>query len=226
MLHIDIITCLPGLLEGPFAHSIISRAVAQGKIKLTIHDLRAYGIGKHRQIDDKPYGGGAGMVLMVEPIVRCIEALKVQRSYDEIIYMSPDGALLDQSMANALSLCGNLMILCGHYKGVDERIRTHFVTREVSVGHYVLTGGELPAAVVVDAVVRLLPGVLSDESSALSDSFQDDGAIAPPVYTRPASFRGLEVPAVLRSGHAAKIAAWREEESAQRTLAHALREGK
>ena len=215
-MRIDIITCFPGLLEGPFSHSIIKKAQQKKHVKITLHDLYQYGKGKHRQVDDYPYGGGAGMVLMIEPIVHCIEALQEECTYDEIIYMAPDGELFSQSTANQLVLKENLLFLCGHYKGVDERVRKHFITKEISIGDYVLSGGELAAAVVVDSVVRLLPGVLSDETSALLDSFQDD-LIAPPVYTRPASFRGLEVPEVLLSGHEAKIAAWNTAASLERT---------
>lgn len=215
-MRIDIITCLPGLLESPFAHSIIKRAIRQEKVVIQVHDLREYAVNKHRQIDDYMYGGGAGMLLMIEPIARCIDALRVTTQYQEIIYMAPDGEQLTQKLANELSLKESFIILCGHYKGVDERVRDHFVTREVSLGDYVLSGGELAAAVLVDTMVRLIPGVLSDETSALTDSYQDD-LVAPPAYTRPAKFRNLEVPAVLLSGDAQKIQQWRDERAQERT---------
>ncbi|MFC4875044.1 tRNA (guanosine(37)-N1)-methyltransferase TrmD [Negadavirga shengliensis] len=215
-MRIDIITVVPGILEGPFSHSILKRAEDKGLAKVRVHNLRDYGIGKQQSVDDYAFGGGAGMVMMIEPIASCIAGLKKERSYDEVIYMTPDGESFDQSMANALSLKENLIILCGHYKGVDERIREHFVTREISIGDYVLSGGELAAAVVTDAVIRLIPGVLNDETSALTDSFQD-GLLAPPVYTRPADYQGWKVPEVLLSGHAANIEAWRFEQSVRRT---------
>lgn len=215
-MQIDIITVLPQLMESPFADSILKRAQNKGLVNITIHDLRAYASNKHRQVDDYAYGGGAGMVLMIEPIANCINYLKSQTVYDEIIYTSPDGDLFDQPMANALSLKGNLLLLCGHYKGVDERIREHFITREISIGNYVLSGGELAAAVIVDAIVRLIPGVLSDETSALSDSFQDN-LLAPPVYTRPAEFEGMKIPEILTSGHQQKIDDWRHQQSVERT---------
>jgi tRNA (guanine37-N1)-methyltransferase len=215
-MHIDIITCVPRLIESPFADSILKRAQAKGLVKVNIIDLREYATNKHKSVDDYSYGGGAGMVMMIEPIDRCISGLKTQRTYDEIIYMSPDGELFTQSIANELSLKKNMIILCGHYKGVDERVREHLITREISIGDYVLSGGELAAAVVSDAVIRLIPGVLSDETSALSDSFQD-GLLAPPVYTRPAEYRGWKVPDVLTSGHEAKIEQWRAEKSLERT---------
>ncbi len=215
-MRIDIITCLPKLLESPFSDSILHRAIQKGIVSIHIHDLRQFGQGKHHQIDDYAYGGGAGMVLMVEPIFECISGLKKERNYDEIIYMSPDGELLDQPLANRISNLKNIILLCGHYKGVDERVRKHLITKEISIGDYVLSGGELAAAVLADAVIRLLPGVLSDETSALTDSFQD-GMIAPPVYTRPATFEGWNVPEVLLSGHEAKIEAWRFEEALKRT---------
>lgn len=215
-MRIDIITVVPGLLEGPFAHSILKRAEEKGIAKVRVHNLRAYASGKQKQVDDYAFGGGAGMVLMVEPIVKCITALQTERIYDEIIYMSPDGKTFDQNMANELSLKGNIMILCGHYKGVDERVRQKWITREISIGDYVLSGGELAAAVVTDAIIRLIPGVLNDETSALTDSFQD-GLLAPPVYTRPAEYDGMKVPDVLLSGHEAKIEAWRFEASVRRT---------
>jgi tRNA (guanine37-N1)-methyltransferase len=215
-MHIDIITCLPRLIESPFADSILKRAQTKGLVEVNIIDLRTYASDKHKSVDDYAYGGGAGMVMMIEPIDRCIRELKTQRSYDDIVYMSPDGQRLTQSLANALSLKKNLILLCGHYKGVDERVREHLITREISIGDYVLSGGELAAAVVADAVVRLIPGVLSDETSALSDSFQDD-LIAPPVYTRPAEYNGWKVPDVLLSGHEAKIEQWRHEKAVERT---------
>ncbi|MFN5347552.1 MAG: tRNA (guanosine(37)-N1)-methyltransferase TrmD [Bacteroidota bacterium] len=215
-MRIDIITLHPALLEGPFSHSILKRAQEKGLAEIHLVDLRNYAMNKHKNVDDYPYGGGAGMVMMVEPIANCIEDLKSQRDYDEVIYMSPDGELFDQPIANQLSLKGNLIILCGHYKGVDERVREHFITKEISIGDYVLSGGELAAAVVADAVIRLLPGVLNDETSALSDSFQDN-LVAPPVYSRPAEFRGWKVPDVLLSGHEANIQQWRYEESVKRT---------
>ena len=215
-MRIDILTVVPELLTSPFAHSILKRAIAAGLVEVHVHNIRDWSVNKHKTVDDYPYGGGAGMVMMIEPIVACIEELKSQRNYDEIIYMSPDGKLFDQSMANQLSMQQNIMILCGHYKGIDERIRAHFVTREISIGDYVLSGGELGAAVVCDAVIRLLPGVLSDETSALTDSFQDN-LLAPPVYTRPADFRGFKVPEVLLSGNAALIDKWRHEQAVSRT---------
>lgn len=215
-MRIDIITCLPSLLEGPFSHSILKRAQNKGLVTIQIHDLRDYATNKHRQVDDYAYGGGAGMVLMIEPIARCIEHLKSQCSYDEIIYMSPDGEQLTQKISNEISLLNNIIILCGHYKGVDERVREHLITREISIGDYVLSGGELAAAVLADSVIRLLPGVLSNETSALSDSFQDN-LIAPPVYTRPADYQGLKVPDVLLSGHERRIEDWRHEQALKRT---------
>ena len=215
-MHIDIITCLPKLLESPFSDSILKRAQTKGLVTVNIVDLRAYSTSKYKSVDDYAFGGGAGMVLMIEPIDRCLEDLKSKRSYDDIIYMSPDGVQLTQSVANELSLKQNLVLLCGHYKGVDERVREHLVTREISIGNYVLSGGELAAAVVADTVIRLLPGVLSDETSALTDSFQDN-LIAPPVYTRPANYRGWEVPPVLLSGHQAKIEEWKHEKALERT---------
>lgn len=215
-MRIDIITCLPKLLESPFSDSILKRAQDKKLVEVVVHDLRPYSTNKHRTTDDYAFGGGAGMVMMIEPIDRCISALKEQRSYDDVIYMSPDGELLTQSLANQLSLKKNLILLCGHYKGVDERVREHLVTREISIGDYVLSGGELAAAVVSDAIIRLLPGVLSDETSALTDSFQD-GLVAPPVYTRPAEYNGWKVPDVLLSGHEAKIQEWRHDQSLART---------
>jgi tRNA (guanine37-N1)-methyltransferase len=215
-MRIDIITCLPRLLESPFSDSILKRAQTKGIVTVEVHDLRQYATSKHRSTDDYAFGGGAGMVMLIEPIDRCITALKEARDYDEVIYMSPDGELLTQPIANELSLKGNLILLCGHYKGVDERVREHLITREISIGDYVLSGGELAAAVLADAVIRLLPGVLSDETSALTDSFQD-GLVAPPVYTRPADYKGWKVPDVLLSGHQAKIDAWKHEKAVERT---------
>ena len=215
-MRIDIITCLPKLLESPFADSILKRAQDKNLVSLHVHDLREYSTHKHRTTDDYAFGGGAGMVMMIEPIDRCISSLRSERSYDEVIYMSPDGKLFSQAMANQLSLTQNLILLCGHYKGVDERVREHLITREISIGDYVLSGGELAAAVVADSIIRLLPGVLNDETSALSDSFQD-GLLSPPVYTRPASYKGWNVPEVLLSGHQAKIEEWKEEEALSRT---------
>lgn len=215
-MRIDIITCLPRLLDSPFSDSILKRAQQKGIVTVHVHDLREYGTGKHRSTDDYAFGGGAGMVMMIEPIDNCITKLKSERSYNEVIYMSPDGELFSQTIANELSLKENLILLCGHYKGVDERVREHLITREISIGDYVLSGGELAAAVVSDAVIRLIPGVLSDESSALTDSFQD-GLVAPPVYTRPAEYKGWKVPDVLLSGHESKIQQWKHEKSLERT---------
>lgn len=215
-MRIDIITCLPNLLISPFSDSILKRAIDKGLVSVNIHDLRAFSTDKHRTTDDYAYGGGAGMVMMIEPIDRCISQLRNERTYDEIIYMSPDGDRFDQKMANSLSLKNNLILLCGHYKGVDERVREHLITREISLGDYVLSGGELAAAVVSDAIIRLIPGVLNDETSALTDSFQD-GLVSPPVYTRPAEYKGWKVPKVLLSGHQAKIEAWRQDQAEART---------
>jgi tRNA (guanine37-N1)-methyltransferase len=215
-MHIDIISVVPDLLTGPFSHSILKRAEEKGIASVKVHNLRDYATGKQKQVDDYAFGGGAGMVMQIEPIARCIEALKKTRTYDEIIYMTPDGKTFNQPMANALSLNQNLLILCGHYKGVDERVRELFITKEISIGDFVLSGGELAAAVVADAIIRLIPGVLNDETSALTDSFQD-GLLAPPVYTRPAEYAGIKVPDVLLSGHEAKINEWRFEASVRRT---------
>lgn len=217
-MRIDIISCVPRLLESPFSHSILQRAQDKGLVEVMVHDLRDWATGKHRQVDDYAFGGGAGMVLMIEPIDRCISSLRQERNYDEVIYMTPDGERLTQSVANGLSLQGNLIILCGHYKGVDERVREAFITREISVGDYVLSGGELAAAVLADSIIRLIPGVLSDETSALTDSFQDD-LLAPPVYTRPAEYKDMKVPDVLLSGHEKKINDWRYEKAVERTKA-------
>lgn len=215
-MNIDIITIFPEMFDGPFSQSIVKRASDKGLVNIRLHQLRDYATNRYRSVDDYPYGGGAGMVMMVEPVARCIEALREQRTYDEVIYMAPDGNTFTQSMANYYSLKENLIILCGHYKGIDERIREHFITREISLGDYVLSGGELAAAVFTDAVVRLLPGVLGDETSALSDSFQD-GLVSPPAYTRPNDFRGWTVPEVLRSGNDKEIAHWRHEQALKRT---------
>lgn len=215
-LHIDIITVLPKLLESPFQNSIVKRAIDKKLVKVNIINLRNYASDKYKSVDDYMYGGGAGMVMMIEPIAKCIEKLKKKKNYDEVIYMSPDGELFDQKMANKLSLLKNIIILCGHYKGVDERVREHFITKEISIGDYVLSGGELPAAIVCDAVIRLLPGVISDETSALTDSFQD-GLISPPAYTRPADFKGMKVPGILLSGNTKAVEAWRHEKSLERT---------
>jgi tRNA (guanine37-N1)-methyltransferase len=215
-MRIDIITVVPGLLEGPFSHSILKRAEDKGLAEVRLHNLRDYSTDKHKQVDDYAFGGGAGMVMMIGPIARCIDALKSEREYDEVIYMTPDGETFDQGMANSLSLKGNLIILCGHYKGVDERVRQRYITKEISIGDFVLSGGELAAAVVADAVIRLIPGVLNDETSALTDSFQD-GLLAPPVFTRPAEYESMKVPDILLSGHNGKIDEWRFEESVRRT---------
>lgn len=216
-MQIDIITVLPGLFSGPFDHSILKRAKDKELLTINLHNLRDYTTYKHGQVDDYQFGGGAGMVMMPEPLANAIEKLSATTKYDEIIYMSPDGDMLTQKIANQLSLKNNLMIICGHYKGIDERIREHFVTREISIGDYVLSGGELPAAVLVDTVARLLPGVLNDETSALFDSFQDK-LLAPPVYTRPAHFRGWNVPDELVSGDPKVVAEWRHDQSVKRTL--------
>jgi len=215
-MRIDIISVLPELLESPFSHSIVKRARERSLVQIVVHDLRLYGKGKYRQVDDYSFGGDAGMVLMIEPVFRLMEALKKERSYDEIIYTTPDGLPFNQKEANRISCLQNIMILCGHYKGVDQRIRNHLITRELSVGDYVLSGGELAAAVIADAVVRLLPGALSDQTSALTDSFQD-GLLAPPIYTRPANFMDWKVPDVLLSGDPVKISEWQEEMSLDRT---------
>ena len=215
-MRIDILTVVPELLESPLSHSIVGRARAKGLVEIHIHNLREFGKGPHRQVDDYSYGGDAGMVMMVEPVFKMISKLKSERSYDEVIYTAPDGEILNQGIANSLSCAGNLIILCGHYKGIDQRIRDHLVTREISVGDYVLSGGEIPAAIICDAIVRLLPGALGDETSALSDSFQD-GLLAPPVYTRPAEFNGWKVPEILLSGDPKKIKGWQDAEALERT---------
>ena len=215
-MHIDIISVIPELMESPFGYSIIKRAIDKQLVEVYFHNLHDYANNAYRQVDDYQFGGGAGMVLMIEPIDKCISALKAERDYDEVIFLTPDGDTLQQKMANQLSLAKNLIILCGHFKGVDQRVRDHFITKEISIGDYVLSGGELGAAVLCDAVIRLIPGVLSDETSALTDSFQDN-LLAPPVYTRPANYKGWEVPEVLTSGNTPKIEQWREEMAYQRT---------
>lgn len=215
-MRIDIITVSPELLRSPFEHSILKRAQEKGVAEVNLHNLRDYGIGSYKKLDDMQFGGGAGMVLMIEPIAKCIEKLQSQRAYDEIIYMTPDAPTLNQTTANSLSLKENIIILTGHYKGVDQRVRDKFVTKEISIGDYVLTGGELAAAVLCDAVIRLIPGVLGDETSALTDSFQDD-LLSPPVYTRPAEYDGMKVPDVLLSGNFPKIEEWRTEQAFKRT---------
>ena len=215
-MRIDIISAVPELLESPLSHSIVGRAIKKGLVEIEVHNLRKYGLGPRKNIDDYSYGGDAGMVLMVEPVYRMIEELKAQRDYDEIIYLSPDGERLDQAISNELSLKENIILLCGHYKGIDHRIREHLVTREISVGDYVVSGGEIPAALLADSIVRLIPGALTDETSALSDSFQDD-LLSPPVYTRPAEFNGWKVPEVLLSGNPKLIQAWQDEMALERT---------
>lgn len=215
-MRIDIISAVPELLESPLNHSIVKRARDKGLVEVFVHNLRDYTLDKHRRVDDYAFGFGAGMVLQVEPIDRIISQLTSERKYDEIIYTSPDGEKFDQPMANKMSMAQNLIILCGHYKGIDQRVRDHFITREISVGDFVLTGGEIPAALMTDAIVRLIPGAISDETSALSDSFQDN-LLAPPVYTRPADYKGWKVPEILLSGHQAKIEQWQHEQAVERT---------
>lgn len=216
MIRIDIITCLPRLLDSYFDHSIMKRAQEKGHAEIVVHDLRDYGIGKSRQVDDYAFGGGAGMVMLMEPIINNIKALQAQRTYDDIIYLTPDGKRLEQKVVNQFSLQSNLMMICGHYKGIDERVRERFITKEISIGDYVLSGGELAATVLTDAIVRLVPGVLNDETSALTDSFQDN-LLAPPVYTRPAAYEDMEVPKILLSGNTKKIDEWRNDQSLLRT---------
>lgn len=216
MVRIDIISVLPQLIESPFNASIIKRAIQKKIVEIHFHDLKNYASNKRKQVDDYQFGGGSGMVMMIEPIKKCIDFLKNQRDYKEVIYMTPDAEILNQKIANKLSIEGNLIILCGHYKGVDQRIRDKLITMEISIGDYVLSGGELPAAVLCDSIIRLIPGVLGDETSALSDSFQD-GILAPPVYTRPANFENMKVPNILLSGNKGKIEQWREEKSQERT---------
>lgn len=216
-MRIDILTVMPEMLESPLGCSILKRAQDKGLVEIVVHNLRDFSLNKHRKVDDYPFGGEAGMVMQIEPVDRCITMLQEQRHYDDIIFTTPDGEQFSQPIANQLSLAQNLMILCGHYKGVDYRIREHFITREISIGDYVLTGGEIPAAVIADAVVRLLPGAIGDEQSALSDSFQDN-LLAPPVYTRPAEYKGWKVPEILLSGHQAKIDEWKHNQSMERTM--------
>ena len=216
-MRIDIITVMPEMLTSPLNTSILKRAQDKGLVDIVIHDLRDYSQNKHRRVDDYPFGGEAGMVMQIEPVDRAISHLKSQREYDEVIFTSPDGEVLNQPMANTLSMAKNLIILCGHYKGIDYRIREHLITKEISIGDYVLTGGELPAAVIADAIVRLIPGAIGDEQSALSDSFQDN-LLAPPVYTRPAEYKGWKVPEILLSGHEAKISEWKHDMAVKRTM--------
>lgn len=215
-MRIDIITVLPEMLESPFGCSIIKRAIDKGLVEIHVHNLRDYTLDKHRKVDDYPFGGDAGMVMQVEPVDRCITALKAERDYDEVIFTAPDGEILTQPMANQLSMLENIIILCGHYKGIDYRIREHLITKEISIGNYVLTGGEMPAAIITDAIVRLIPGAIGDEQSALCDSFQDN-LLEPPIYTRPAEYKGWRVPDILLSGHEARIAEWRHEQALERT---------
>ncbi len=217
-MRIDILTILPKLLEGPFSDSILKRAIDRGKVEVVIHNIRDYTNNKHKKVDDYQYGGGAGMVMQIQPIADCIDKLKEEREYDEIIYMTPDGEVLNQQISNQFSSLKNIMILCGHYKGVDERLREHYITKEISIGDYVLSGGELAAAVLSDSIIRLIPGVLNDETSALTDSFQDD-LLSPPVYTRPSNYKGWQVPEVLLSGHQKKVDEWRMEKAIERTKA-------
>lgn len=215
-MRIDFLTVLPEMFDSPLNCSILKRAQAKGLVEFHVHNLREYTTNKHRKVDDYPFGGEAGMVMQVEPIDRCISELKAQRTYDEVIFTTPDGQVLDQPMANSMSMLDNIIILCGHYKGVDYRVREHLITKEISIGDYVLTGGELPAIIISDAIVRLIPGAIGDEQSALSDSFQDN-LLAPPVYTRPADYNGWRVPDILLSGHEARIAEWRHDMALQRT---------
>jgi tRNA (guanine37-N1)-methyltransferase len=217
-MRIDIISAVPELLDSPLSHSIVGRAIKKGLVEIHVHNLRKYGIGPRKNIDDYSYGGDAGMVMMVEPVYRMIEELRSEREYDEVIYLSPDGEILNQAISNELSLKENIILLCGHYKGIDHRIREHLVTREISVGDYVVSGGEIPAALLADSIVRLIPGALTDETSALSDSFQD-GLLSPPVYTRPVEFNGWKVPDVLLSGNPKLIRAWQDEQALERTKA-------
>lgn len=217
-MRIDIITIFPEIFEGPFSESIVKRAREKGIVEIHLHQLRDYSKGKWKRVDDYAFSGGAGMVMMIEPVAACIDSLKKERTYEEVIYLSPDGEILDQKISNSLSMLNNVILLCGHYKGIDERIREHYITREISIGNYVLSGGELAAAVLVDSVVRLIPGVLGDETSALSDSFQD-GLVSPPVYTRPRKFKDWEVPEILLSGNDKLIENWKMEQSLLRTKA-------
>lgn len=215
-MRIDIITVLPEMLESPLGCSIIKRACDKGLASVVVHNLRDYTTNRHRKVDDYPFGGEAGMVMQVEPVDRCIAALKAERNYDEVIFTAPDGEVFNQHMANSLSMLENIIILCGHYKGIDYRIREHLITREISVGDYVLTGGELPAAIIADAIIRLIPGAIGDEQSALTDSFQDN-LLEPPIYTRPADYNGWRVPDILLSGHEARIAQWKHDQALART---------
>lgn len=215
-MRIDILTVVPELLDSPLSHSIVGRARKNGLVEIHVHNIRKYGLGPRLSVDDYSYGGDAGMVMMIEPVEKMIEELKAEREYDEVIYMSPDGEVLDQGISNELSLKENIIILCGHYKGIDHRIREHLITREISVGDYVVSGGEIPAALLTDSIVRLVPGVLSDETSALSDCFQD-GLLSPPIYTRPADYKGWKVPEVLLSGNPKLIQAWQDEQALERT---------
>lgn len=217
-MRIDIITIFPEMIEGFFNHSILKRAQDKGLAEIHLHNLRDWTTDKHRRVDDYPFGGSAGMVMKIEPVDKCITSLKAEREYDDVVFMTPDGEQFNQSMANTMSLAGNLIFLCGHFKGIDYRIREHFITKEISIGDYVLTGGELAAAVVADSIIRIIPGVISDEQSALSDSFQDN-LLAPPVYTRPANYNGWEVPEVLLSGHEARIRDWELQQAIERTKA-------
>ena len=217
MMRIDIISVVPNLMTSFFEHSICKRAANAGLVEVVLHDLHDFSEKKHKQVDDYPFGGGAGMVIAIEPLTKCLDFLLSERSYDEVIFFSPDGLVFKQGMANQLSLCTNLIFICGHYKGIDERVREKYVTKEISIGDYVLSGGELAAAVCADAIIRLIPGAIGDEMSALTDSFQD-GLLAPPVYTRPASYQGMDVPEILRSGNDKLIEAWRHEQAVQRTM--------
>jgi tRNA (guanine37-N1)-methyltransferase len=217
MMRIDIISVVPNLMSSFFEHSICKRAANAGLVEVVLHDLHDFSEKKHKQIDDYPFGGGAGMVIAIEPLTKCLDSLLHERSYDEVIFFSPDGLVFKQGMANQLSLCTNLIFICGHYKGIDERVREKYVTKEISIGDYVLSGGELAAAVCADAIIRLIPGAIGDEMSALTDSFQD-GLLAPPVYTRPASYQGMDVPEILRSGNDKLIEAWRHEQAVHRTM--------
>jgi tRNA (guanine37-N1)-methyltransferase len=217
MMRIDIISVVPSLMSSFFEHSICKRAANAGLVEVVLHDLHDFSEKKHKQVDDYPFGGGAGMVISIEPLSKCLDTLMAERTYDEVIFFSPDGLVFNQGLANQLSLCANMIFICGHYKGIDERIREKYVTKEISIGDYVLSGGELAAAVCADAIIRLIPGAIGDEMSALTDSFQD-GLLAPPVYTRPASFQGMDVPEILRSGNDKLIEAWRHEQAVQRTM--------
>jgi tRNA (guanine37-N1)-methyltransferase len=217
MMRIDIISVVPNLMSSFFEHSICKRAANAGLVEIVLHDLHDFSEKKHKQVDDYPFGGGAGMVIAIEPLTKCLDTLMAARTYDEVIFFSPDGLVLKQGLANQLSLCTHMIFICGHYKGIDERVREKYVTKEISIGDYVLSGGELAAAVCADAIIRLIPGAIGDEMSALTDSFQD-GLLAPPVYTRPASFQGMDVPEILRSGNDKLIEAWRHEQAVQRTM--------